>query len=280
MADVVVTTPRKKLSASAMTLFLKSPKAFYWAYIKRVQTAEQTVGSFDHDKIMGVLWSEFVDRFYKQVPEVSNTKKMLIDWDEQTQGWVSEKTRVKYRGALESWANTYYQMFDPSDGCRNGSEKLVENDRFMGYVDGLSHNLVLHEVKSTSRSPQLVGQLWKVQNSLQVKLYCVLTKATGICIEFAWKDTPYGIYRSEVIPVTPQQLIAWEQELNTLADYIYSLGDDPNNYPCHPDGCCPITKNITSLCQYQTLCEMGLDETTKVLYKEKSSREPIPQEIK
>ena len=63
MADVVVTTPRKKLSASAMTLFLKSPKAFYWAYIKRVQTAEQTVGSFDHDKIMGVLWSEFEHRF-------------------------------------------------------------------------------------------------------------------------------------------------------------------------------------------------------------------------
>lgn len=264
--------PRRKLSASAINLFLKSPKAYYYAYVQKVVPAEQSIGTFDHDKILGVLWAEFVDRFYKGADEKSNTERLLKFWEVQTEGWVPERIRQKYKDALESWATTYYQEFSRDDGCRNGSEKLVENERFLGYVDGLSHDLVLHEVKSTSRSPSLAGQLWKVQNSLQVKLYCVLTQATGICIEFAWKDAPYGVYRSAVIPVTPEQRAGWEQELNKIADYIISLGDDQNNYPCHPDGCCLITKGITSMCQYQALCDMGLDETTKPLYKEKVSR--------
>ena len=249
---------RKKLSASALNLFLRSPKGYYFAYIKRLQPAEQSVGSFDHDKIAGTLWSDFVDRFYKRVPEEANTKQMLQDWDEQTLGWVPEKTRLKYRDILESWANTYHQSFEPTDGCRNGSEKLVENDRFMGYVDGLSHDLILHEVKSTSRSPQLLEQLAKVQTSLQVKLYCVLTGAVGIRIEFAWKDSPYAIYRSDVLPVTKEQRDQWEQELNVLADYIYSLGADPHNYICSPDGCTIISKNFVGHCPYQALC-LGLE---------------------
>jgi PD-(D/E)XK nuclease superfamily protein len=261
-----------KLSATGISTFLKSPKAFYWGYIHRLEPGEPSVASYDHDKLSGILWAEYVDRFYHNVDEESNTTQMLHDWDEKTAGWVPEKAKDRLTKALTAWAAQYYQMFSPDDGVRNGSELHLENDRFIAYLDGLSHDKVVHEVKSTSRSPLLMDQLWKVQNSLQVKLYCVLAKATGICIEFAFKDTPYSIYRSEMLPVNEDQLVAWEQQLNTLADKIYSLGTDPNNYPCHPDGCCLVTKNITSMCQYQSLCDMGYNDITKIAYKEKSRR--------
>jgi hypothetical protein len=142
-------------------------------------------------------------------------------------------------------------------------------------LDGLSDDGIVHEVKSTSRSPQLAGQLWKVQNSTQVKLYCVLANASGICIEFAFKDAPYALFRGPQTLISKEQLAEWEQSLNSLADYIYSLGDDPNNYPCHPDGCCLVTKGITSMCQYETLCDMGLNDYTKIAYKTKTRREPV-----
>ncbi len=263
---------RHKLSASAMTLFLKSPKSYYWRHVRQLEPVGLSVSSYDHDKICGIVWSGFVDRFYKGMGEAENTALMLKEWHERTDGWVPEKAQDRLTKALESWAAGYHQMFDPKDGCRNGSEKLVENDRFIGYLDGLSHDGVVHEVKSTSRSPQLSGQLWKVQNSLQVKLYCVMVKAIGVCIEFAFKDSPYALYRAPVLDVSPSQLISWEQELNTLADLSYSLGDDPNNYPCHPDGCCITGKNMTSMCQFEALCSMGLNETTAIAYQPKRHR--------
>lgn len=262
-----------KLSASALSCYLESPRRFYWQYVKRLEPLMPSTSNFDHDKICGTLWSEFVDRFYKTtMSEQENLGKLIADFKDQTDGWCGYKSQEKLTEAMTSWASTYYQMFDPKDGVRNGSEKFVENDRFLGYLDGLSHDLVLHEVKSTSRSKQISEQLWKVQNSLQVKLYAVLSQATGIRIEFAWKDAPYGIYRSEVKEVTPEQRQEWTQQLNSLADYIYSLGDDPNNYPCHSDGCCITTKNFVSVCEYQALCDMGLNEYTKVGYKERINR--------
>lgn len=263
---------KHKLSASALSLFLKSPKAFYWRHIARLEPIQLSVASYDHDKLCGIIWAEFVDRFYKRVPEDQNTKRTLDDWYMQTEGWVPEKARDKLTKALETWAAAYYQTFNPEDGCRNGSELNLENERFVAYLDGLSHEKVVHEVKSTSRSPVLSGQLWKVQNSTQVKLYCVMAEATGICIEFAFKDPPYSLFRGPVIEVTPEQRKGWEQELNSLADYIYSLGDDPNNYPCHPDGCCLVTKGITSMCQYDVLCEQGINDITKIAFKEKQRR--------
>lgn len=264
-----------KLSASALSTYLKSPKQFYWRYIARLDSAQPSVTTFDHDKIVGVLWAEFVHRFYNNVNESENHKQLLQDWNDQTEGWVPEKAKSRLTSALEAWATTYYQLFNQDDGVRgkDKSELFVENDRFLGYLDGLSDEGVVHEVKSTSRSPQLAGQLWKVQNSIQVKLYCVLTNATGIRIEFAFKDSPFGIYRSEVLDVTKDQLKGWEKELNTLADHIYSLGDDYNKYPCNPDGCCIVTKGITSMCAYETLCDMGLNEVTRIAFKEKSRRE-------
>ena len=261
-----------KLSASALSTFLRSPRAYYWRYKARLEPLEPSAGTYDHDKIAGILWSEFVDRFYKGVSEAENTRLMLEKWDDQTAGWLPDRFKTRLTNALESWATTYYQKFSPSDGCRNGSEKLVENERFIGYLDGLSHDLVVHEVKSTSRSQQVSEQLWKVQNSIQVKLYCVMVQATGICIEFAYKDTPYGIFRAPVLPVTEGQRKAWESELNALADMIYSLGDDPNHYPCHSDGCCYTGKNSVSMCPYSALCSMGLTEETRIGYKDKEHR--------
>lgn len=267
--------PKSRLSASALNTFLKSPKQYYWRYKASLEPIQKSVVSFDEAKLCGIVWAEFVNRFYNGVSETENCKQTLDDWYAQTDGWVPEKARERLTKALETWGRSYYQMFHPDDGVRGKgkSELLLENDRFLGYLDGLSDDGIVHEVKSTSRSPQLVGQLWKVTNSIQVKLYCVLAKAKGVCIEFAFKDAPNQIFRGPVTYVSAEQLRAWEQELNSLADYISSLGDDPNNYPCHPDGCCLVTKGITSMCQYEALCESGLSEFTKYGFKPKERRE-------
>lgn len=264
---------KRKLSASALNTFLKSPRAYYWQYKAEgegIVPIQPSVATFDHDKICGVLWAEFVDRFYHHVSEKSNTDVLMANWLEQTDGWVPEKARQKLTDALTSWASQYYIMFSPDDGARNGSELHLENKRFVAYLDGLSPDKVVHEVKSTSRSPQLAGQLWKVQNSIQVKLYCVMAKATGICIEFAFKDSPHQLFRGPVALVTEDQLKGWEQELNGLADYIYSLGDDIHNYPCHPDGCCLATKGGTWMCQFMPLCD-GVPGA-EIAYKPKTHR--------
>lgn len=270
-----MTQNKHKLSASALNTFLRSPKAYYWQYVARLVPMQQSVATYDHDKICGVLWAEFVNRFYNGAGEAENNKRLLDDWYSQTEGWVPEKAKDRLTKALETWGRSYYQMFSPDDGIRGQgkSELFLENERFLGYLDGLSDEGVVHEVKSTSRSPQLAGQLWKVTNSTQVKLYAVLAGAKGVVIEFAFKDSPYTLYRGPETTVSAEQLKGWEQELNTLADYIYSLGDDPNNYPCHPDGCCLVTKGITSMCQYETLCDMGLNDITKIGYKAKTRRE-------
>ena len=245
----------RKLSASALSAFLKSPKGYYWSYVARLEPIQPSVGTYDHDKLCGILWAEFVDRFYKGVPEGQNLTQTLTDWNDKTDGWVPEKPRAKLTGALEAWGAQYYQMFSPDDGCRNGSELHLENERFVAYLDGLSPERVVHEVKSTSRAPQLSEQFLKVQTSIQVKLYCVLAEATGICIEFAFKDSPYQIVRGPIVPVTAEQRAGWEQELNALADAIISLGTDPHNYPCHPDGCTIMTKNFVGQCPFSALCQ-------------------------
>ena len=262
---------RSKLSASSLSLFLKSPKAFYFRHVRKLEVALKSVGSFDHDKILGQIWAEAVDRFYKGVSEKDNTARTLKDWQEQTDGWVPPKTQARYTAALENWLTTYHQEFDPKDGVRNGSEKRVENERFVGYLDGLSaDHTTIHEVKTTSRSPQVSEQLQKVQTSIQIKLYAVLTGASGVVVEFCWKDAPYGIYRAPALAITAEQRNEWEQELNALADRIYSLGSDINNYVCHPDGCTIITKNFVGACSYQPLCT-GM-EGAEIMFKAKENR--------
>ena len=260
--------PKKKLSASALSLFLKSPRAFYWRYIAQLETLSPSVATYDHDKIAGQIWAEYVDRFYKGISETDNSKATMSAWLEQTDGWVPEKARERLTKAFESWMPAYYEMFSPDDGCRTPeqSELWLEDDKFVARLDGLSDAKIVHEVKSTSRSPNLSDQLWKVQNSIQVKLYCVLAKAEGHCIEFAFKDPPHQLYRGPVVYVTDEQRKGWKQELHTLADKIYSLGEDIHNYPCHPDGCCLVTKNYSSMCQFQALCDMGYNDVTQIAY--------------
>lgn len=265
---------RRKISPSGLSLFLKSPKAYYWRYVARVEPITQSVSTYDHDRICGTLWSEFVARFYAGATEEENGKQTLQDWLDKTDGWVPEKPKEKLTKALQTWGGLYYQTFSPEDGCRapGQSEVFVENERFLGYLDGLSSDGVIHEVKSTSRSPMLMDQLWKVQNSIQVRTYAVLAKASGVCIEFAWKDPPYGLFRSPIVDISADDRECWEKGLNRLADTITALGDDPCNYQCNPDGCCLVTKNITSMCQYQVLCDIGLNETTSIAFKEKQNR--------
>lgn len=244
-----------KLSASALSTYLKSPKSYYWRYVAKLEPISQSVTTYDHDRLCGILWSEFVANFYTGMNEDQNLALILNKWHDQTDGWVPEKQKDKLTKALESWGHSYYQQFSPDDGCRTKSEVYLENDKFLGYLDGLNEKGTVHEVKSTSRSPQLSGQLWKVENSIQIKLYCVLADASGYQVEFAFKDPPYTLFRGPVVEVTTEQRHGWKQSLDKLADHIYSLGTDINNYVCNPDSCCLVSKGITSMCGFQALCD-------------------------
>ena len=259
-----------KLSASALSLFLKSPRAFYWRYKAGLEPVAPSVTTYDHDKVCGLVWSEAVERFYMGVPEQENTRVTLSTFDTQTDGWVPSKAKERLVNALTAWCSAYYQQFSPEDGVRTQSEVYLENDKFLGFLDGLNEKGVVHEVKSTSRSPQLSGQLWRVENSIQVKLYCVLADASGYQIEFAFKDSPHALFRAPVVEVSTEQKRGWKQALDNLADYIYSLGDDPNNYVCNSDSCCMASKGVTSLCQYMPLCDQV--PGAEIAFKPRESR--------
>lgn len=264
---------KPKLSASALATFLDSPKKYYWNYVRRLVPAQLSVTTFDHDKLAGTCWAAAVDRFYKGIAEAENRTKTLKEWEDSTDGWVPATAKTKLTTALESWISEYYQKFSPADGIRGKgkSELWVENDIFCGRLDGLSDDGIVHEVKSTSRAKIFTEQVWKVEHSIQVRLYCVLTGAAGYCVEFAFKDAPHQIARCNVQHVTAEQRENWEQELNALATMIYSLGDDEHNYPCHTD-CIICTKNFTGTCAYAPLCEFGLTEETSLFYKAKAER--------
>ena len=261
-----------KLSASGLATFLKSPKSYFWRYKAGLEPSQPQVATFDHDKLLGVIWAQYTDRFYRGVGEATNAKAAMDAWLNGSEGWVPEKARVRLTTALENLMPQYYQHFSPEDGCRTAeqSELWLENDRFRGRLDGLSAENVVHEVKTTSRSPQVAEQLWKIGHSIQVKLYCVLADADGYCLEIAFKDPPHAILRAPIVRVTAEQKRGWSQELHALADRIESLGDDPNNYPCHSEGCCMTTKGMVSMCSYRDLCSGDIsDEIKDLLYKKR-----------
>lgn len=270
-----MTQTKRKLSATALTSFLKSPRQFYWRYIARLEPIQLQVANYDHDIVFGGIWAEFTDRFYKGISEAVNTPQTMKQWLEATEGWVPEKAREKLTKGLETLCPQYYQMFSPDDGCRakDKSELWLENDRFVAKLDGLSDERIIHEVKSTSRAQSINEQLWKVQHSIQIKLYCVLAQAEGHCIEFAYKDPPYQLFRGPIEYVSNLQKKNWEQELNILADKIQSLGDDPNNYSCNADSCCMTTKYSTSMCKYQVLCDQGQNKENMIFYKIRESQQ-------
>jgi hypothetical protein len=264
----------RRLSATALSCFLKSPRQYYYRYVLGLQPILPQVANYDHDLVFGSLWHEFTDRFYTGVPEAQNSPQTMQDWLDKTEGWVPEKPREKLTKAFEVLCPQYYQMFRPDDGVRGaGSELWLENDRFVAKLDGLSTDKVIHEVKSTSRAQSIADQLWKVQHSLQVRLYCVLTQANGHCIEFAYKDPPYQIFRGPVEPVNPGLCQIWERELNALADTIYALGDNPDHYPCHTDSCCMTSRFSTSMCAFQLLCDQGLTTDNMLFYKQRESQQ-------
>jgi CRISPR/Cas system-associated exonuclease Cas4 (RecB family) len=262
-----------KLSASALSTFLRSPKSYYWRYKARLEPSQPQVATFDHDKLLGTVWTQYVDRFYRGADEAGNSAAAMNAWLSGTEGWVPDKARDKLTTALTNLMPQYYQLFSPEDGVRSqGSELLLENDRFLGYADGFGDGDILHEVKTTSRSPQISEQLWKIGHSIQVKLYCVLADAAGYQVEIGFKDPPHTILRAPLVMVTNEQKAGWAQELNALAERIESLGDDPNNYPCHPDNCCLTTRGMVSMCSYRDLCDGVSDEVRDMLYKERLHR--------
>jgi len=262
-----------KLSASSLNTFLKSPRSYYYRYVAKLEPCQLTTNTYDEAKLSGVIHAQMVDRFYHEVSESENTEKTITDWLDQTSGWVPDQKRDKLTKALQSWTTQYYQLFRPSDGIRTseGSEKWIENDRFCGRLDGISADGIIHECKSTSRAPQISEQLWKIGNSIQIKLYCVMTDAQGYILEMAYKDPPYQLFRAPIVIVSDKQKQAWEQELNALADKIYSLGVDINNYVCSGE-CCLVTKGVVSMCGYQLLCSNGLNDETTIFYKAKEHR--------
>ena len=264
-----------KLSASGLATFLKSPKQYFWRYKANLEPSQPQVSTFDHDKLFGTVWTEYVDRFYKGVPEAQNAAQARDLWLGATEGWVPEKAREKLTTALGNLMPQYYQQFSPDDGVRSqGSELFVENEKFLGYLDGLGDDNVVHEVKTTSRSPQISEQLWKIGHSIQVKLYCVLADANGYRLEIGFKDPPHAILRAPVVLVTDEQKVAWKHELDALYDTIQALGDNPDNYPCHSEGCCMTTKGMVSMCSYRELCDgQTSQEVVELLYKRRTSRE-------
>lgn len=254
-----------KLSASAITAFLRSPKAFYWQYLHQgsgVSSIGKSVVTFDHDLCFGSRWAEFVDKFYQN----GALQEPYIQLRDDLTGWVPDKTLTTYMDAFNSLMNSYYTQFSPSDGCRTPetSELRVESDRFVGRLDGISADGIIHECKATSRAPSLDAQLWKVENSIQVKLYAVLTQAEGVRIEFAYKDSPCVVYRAPIKRITLQMRHNWGSELVSISEAIsgmIALSESfrPERrhlaFPCSPDGCTIVTKRFVGSCPWKLLCD-------------------------
>lgn len=252
-----------KLSASAITAFLHSPKSFYWQYLHQgtgVSSVSRSVATFDHDLCFGSRWAEFVHAFYQEaMPE--DFEAIRGDLHRDFLGWVPEKLTTTYLDAFSACQNSYFSQFSPTDGCRTPatSELRVENDRFVGRLDGISADGIIHECKATRRSPNLDTQLWKVENSLQIKLYAVLTQAEGVRIEFAYKDSPCAVYRAPVKAITATMRAKWQLELESIYCAIASMIDiDPGDgsaFPCSPEGCTIVTKNFAGACPWRLLCD-------------------------
>jgi hypothetical protein len=248
-----------RLTASAISLFLKSPRAYYWAYVHKNGRGVEpppSMQDYSHDLVFGQLWGEFVSAFYLSRYAVMD-QDWLREWRTRTDSWVDDKTQERYAATLTSLILDYQRQFSIEDGARtaDSSERKIENERFYGYLDGISTDGIIHECKTSKRSPDLNEQLWRVQNSIQVKLYAVLTRANGVRIEFAFKDAPVQVFRAPLLAITSEQRETWERQLNTLHAAIASMGTDAANYPCHPDGCTLITKGFVGRCKYRMLCD-------------------------
>ena len=248
-----------KLSASAMSAFLESPKSFFFQYLHKgtgVVPRQPSVSTYDQDLFFGSRWAEFVHAFYTngalQEPELKLRDDLA--------GWVPDKLRDTYLANFSALVSNYYSCFSPSDGVRTPqtSELRLESDRFVARLDGLSADGIIHECKATSRAPSLDMQLWKVENSIQVKLYAVLAKAEGVRIEFAYKDAPQVVFRAPIKRITAEQRARWSSELHALADSMaYCISQDPGDgsaFVCHTD-CTLVTKRYVGACKWKMLCD-------------------------
>ena len=247
-----------------MSAFLESPKRMYWEYLHKgtgLSARQPSVASFDHDLMFGSRWAEFVHDFYTGAEDRGD-----LDLRQDLAGWVPDKLYDTYCNTFNALRSNYYACFRPDDGVRTPqtSELRLESERFVARLDGLSADGIIHECKATSRAPSLDMQLWKVENSIQVKLYAVLAKAEGVRIEFAYKDAPQVVFRAPVKRITSQQRDAWSAELYSLADAIDAMiqrseqwadtSEQQYAFPCHTD-CTLVTKRYVGACKWQPLCD-------------------------
>ena len=253
-----------KLSASAITAFLKSPKSFYFQYLHNgtgVSPIQPSVQDFSHDLCFGSRWAEFVHAFYQNAP-AEDFEAIRGALHADLLGWVPDKILTTYLDAFSALMANYYASFRTDDGCRTPetSELRVESDRFVGRLDGISADGIIHECKATRRAPSLDTQLWKVENSIQVKLYAVLTGAEGVRIEFAYKDSPCVVYRAPMKKITATMRQAWSRGLDCIADSVEACISmipefGPEAFPCHPDGCTIVTQRFVGSCPWRLLCD-------------------------
>jgi len=241
-----------------MSAFLESPKSFYWQYLHAGTglSYAPSVARYDHDLAFGTRWAEFVDAFYTTRP-ITQASSLEADLS----GW-AEKIKPTYLTSFVALQNNYIASFSPDDGVRtpDTSELRLESDRFVARLDGLSADGIIHECKTTSRAPSLDMQLWRVENSLQVKLYAVLAEAEGVRIEFAYKDSPNVVFRAPVKAITREQRRFWKAELESLWEAIQlCLHREPAwghaAFPCHPDGCTIVSKRFIGECPWKSMCD-------------------------
>ena len=257
------------LSPTAISCYLKSPKLFYWQYVRNIVPKELSADRYDHDKIFGNIWSEYVDGFYKKRADI--LELAVARWRVETEGWLATKERGSYEKSLLALANCYQNSYNPDDGMRSqGSELELKTNDWHVVLDGLGDGHVIHECKATSRAQSLKEQVWKYQNSIQARMYAVVTDAAGIVIELAFKDSPHQVFRAPIREFTTEEKLRWLNEFTDLRNEIFRPERD---YVCNVEACGFTSKYRTSICPYRELCE-GSDDITN--YKQRKRREQCP----
>ena len=121
-----------KLTASAISAFLKSPASYKWAYLAengRGLEPPPSTQYYSHDLVFGQVWGEYVGAFYARAAYYPDAHFI-----QRTLPWCDRTLQAKYCDALLGLVESYAQQFSPDDGARtpDSSERRIENERFYG----------------------------------------------------------------------------------------------------------------------------------------------------
>jgi len=250
-----------KLSPTAVSTYLKNRRQFFWNYIFVHPEHPNTVGiiptdksqdRYDGDLVFGDVWAKFTHRFYNRTEQTENVSLSLYEFEQGVAGWMLPKDKKRFTEALGALADYYYRTFDPQD--RFASEVRIETEQWVGRLDGWMDGKVIHECKATSSAGSLIEQVRCLQNSVQSRLYAVMTRARGICYELAFKDT-HVVYRAPVYEFDPESVVQWDKEFSDLRLEILSR----ETWMCNFDRCNYATKRAKVVCPYRELCEGSKD---------------------